>query len=138
MRLSPCAPNAHRSVGCKLSLQRHLLLQAPGCGFCADEEDGANQIEIEIEIEMRDRPTLTKGGVNGSSLFCWLLQRVVTLWDSRAGYLHFALDTSKEDSHFENTCYKMTQSIFYITRLLCETHNTKTAIGIYCYKLFKM
>jgi len=63
---------------------------------------------------------------------------VVTLWASQSGHLVFPLDTSKEGDYFENTCYNTTQSISYVTRLLCESHNTKTDIEIYCYKLFKI
>jgi len=40
-------------VGCKLFLQRDILLQASGRGFCADKEDGANQIEIEMRVFKR-------------------------------------------------------------------------------------
>ena len=48
------------AAGCGFSLQLDLFLPSSGWGFCGDEEDGANQ----IEMEMRDHLTLIKGGEN--------------------------------------------------------------------------
>jgi len=85
-----------------------------------------------ISSQVSSHVPLGEAGLAKSLLLKCLeeIPRGSNLVGSQSGHLLFPLDTSKENGYFESTCYETTQSIFYVTRLLCELHNTKTA---YCY-----